>query len=52
MRYIDMGRILEASEVMWKCAAINGMAFEGREEPMVLLTTTTIPIATIAAFRF
>ena len=51
-RYIEMGRISAVDEVMWKCALMKGMALEGSEEPIVLLTTTSIPIKTIAAFRF
>jgi hypothetical protein len=51
-RYIDMGRISAVDEVMLKWALMNGSAFEGREEPSVLFTTTKIPIALIMIFLF
>ena len=47
-----MGRIWAVDEVILKCALMNGIAFEGSDEPIVLLTTTSIPIRTIAAFLF
>lgn len=36
---------------MWKCSLMIGMAFEGREEPIVLLITMSMPMATMNAFR-
>lgn len=47
-----MGRISAVDKVMWKWALMNGIAFEGSEEPIVLFITTNIPMRTIAAFRF
>jgi len=35
---------------MLKYSLIMGMAFEGSEEPIVLLTTTSIPTATMLTF--
>jgi hypothetical protein len=36
---------------MWKYSLIIGIAFEGSEEPIVLLTTTSMPTATMLTFR-
>lgn len=36
---------------MWKCSLMIGMAFDGRDEPIVLLMTMSMPMATINAFR-
>lgn len=36
---------------MSKCSLIMGMAFEGSEEPIVLLMTTSMPTATMLTFR-
>jgi hypothetical protein len=37
---------------MWKSLLMKGMAFEGSEEPIVLLMTIVIPITTMKAFLF
>jgi hypothetical protein len=36
---------------MWKYSLMIGIAFDGSEELMVLLTTTSMPIATMPTFR-
>src|SRR5450756_872016 len=36
---------------MWKYSLIIGIAFEGREEPIVLLITTIMPTATMLTLR-
>lgn len=49
-RYMEMGRTSADELVMWKCELMIGIAFEGSEEPIVLLTTTTMPMRTIQDF--
>lgn len=49
---MDMGRISAVDEVILKWALMNGVAFEGREEPNVLFSTTKMPITTIMIFLF
>lgn len=49
-KYMEMGRISAAEFVIWKYLLMSGMAFEGREEPIVLFTTMTIPTKTIKIF--
>lgn len=43
-KYIDIGRISAYDDSIRKWSAMKGIAFEGRDEPKVLLTTITIPI--------
>jgi hypothetical protein len=49
-KYMEIGRTSAYEDVIPKCLAMIGMAFEGREEPIVLLITTTIPIRTMPTF--
>lgn len=51
-RYIEIGKILTYEDVMSNFSLIYGIALDGREDPMVLLITTTIPIATMNTFLF
>ncbi len=51
-RYIEIVRICWSLLVIWKYALMIGIAFEGREEPIVLFTTTTIQTKTIKTFFF
>ena len=51
-RYIDNGNICVVEAVILNSLLIKGMAFAGREEPRVLLTTTIMPITTMDTFFF
>jgi len=46
-----MGKTLAYDEVTLKYSLIIGIAFEGSEEPIVELITTTMPIQTRKAFH-
>lgn len=50
-RYIEIGKILTYEDVMPNVSSMYGIAFEGKEEPIVLFMTTSIPMATINTFR-